>query len=215
LAGIHEVDRRFRDLPYMDLERATLLDRFLKEHRLARCLELGFYHGKSSAFIASSLREMGEGHLTTIDLRHSAKRAPNIHEVLAAMELEAWVTVIYEQRSFNWRLLTMLEEEPRPSFDFCYLDAAHTLYETGLGFFMVDKVLAPGGWVVFDDLDFRYETLVKPGEKLPDWLARMTREERQTDQIRKVWELLVKEHPAYDDFFEDGRWAFARKRPEA
>lgn len=212
MVGIHEVERQFPDLLYMSLEQATTLDRFMKEHRLTNCLELGFFHGKSSAFIASILRDMGEGHLITIDQKHSLQRTPNIHDVLGKLDLEDWVTPIYEKRSFNWRLMRMLEEEERPAFDFCYIDAAHTWYDTGLGFFLVDKLLKPGGWILFDDLQFVYSKLVKPGERMPDFLSRMTNEERETKQVQKVWDLLVKDHPDYDEFIEDSRWAFARKK---
>lgn len=213
MAGIHEVQEQFPDLLYMKLEQAETLDRFLKEHRLTNCLELGFFHGKSSAFFASILRDMGEGHLTTIDQKHSIDRSPNIHEVLGALDLASWVTPIFEPRSFNWRLMRMLEENPRPAFDFCYIDAAHTWYDTGLGFFLVDKVLKPGGWILFDDLTFDYQRLITPGKKPPEYLARMTGEERETQQVLKVWDLLVKEHPGYDEFIQDERWAFARKKP--
>jgi predicted O-methyltransferase YrrM len=212
MAGIHDVERKFHDLLYMDLEQASELERFMKEHRLTRCLELGFFHGKSSAFIASILRDMGEGHLVTIDQKHSVRRTPNIHDVLEALDLEDWVTVVYEQRSYNWWLMRTLEQEHRPVFDFCYIDAAHTWYDTGLGFFLVDKLLAPGGWILFDDLDFRYQTLLTPGGDNPAYLLRMTPEERKTQQVKKVWDLLVKEHPSYEAFIETERWAFARKR---
>jgi predicted O-methyltransferase YrrM len=215
MAGIHDVDRMFPDLRYMRLEQATVLDRFLKEHRLTRCLELGFFHGKSSAFIAAILRDMGEGHLLTIDRRNALEREPNIHQVLEVLDLASWVTVSHEQRSYNWKLMRLLEEESRPRFDFCYIDAAHTWDDTGLAFYLVDKLLEPGGWMVFDDLDFTYQTLVKADEDMPSYLARMGREERETRQVRKVWELLVREHPDYGEFSEEGAWAFARKRPDA
>lgn len=213
MAGIYDVEERFPGMPYMKIEQAERLDRFLKEHRLTRLLELGFFHGKSSAFMAATLRDMGEGHLTTIDRRNGLKRDPNIFQVLKELDLLPWVTASYEQGSFNWKLMRMLEAEERPVFDFCYIDAAHTWDDTGFGFFLVDKLLAPNGWILFDDLDFVYETLVKPGEKMPDFLMRMGKEERETRQVRNVWEMLVKEHPGYGDFFEEGRWAFARKLP--
>ncbi|MGH1479068.1 MAG: class I SAM-dependent methyltransferase [Geminicoccales bacterium] len=213
MAGIHEVEERFPDLLYMNLEQAEILDRFLKEHRLTNCLELGFFHGKSSAFFAAILRDMSEGHLTTIDQKHSVDRSPNIHQVLGTLDLTSWVTPIFEPRSFNWRLMRMLEQQPRPVFDFCYIDAAHTWNDTGFGFFLVDKVLKPGGWILFDDLTFDYQRLIEPGKKPPDYLARMTAEERGTQQVLKVWDLLVKDHPGYDEFIQDDRWAFARKKP--
>ena len=213
MTSVHDVDNLFPDLPYMTLEQASKLDGFIKEHRLTRCLELGFLHGKSSAFIAAILSEIGEGHLLTIDRRNALDRDPDINQVLETLDLAEWVTVSYEQRSYNWKLMRLLEDEDRPTFDFCYIDAAHTWDDTGLAFFLVDKLLAPNGWILFDDLDFYYQKLVKSDEETPPYLLRMGREERETKQVRNVWELLVKEHPGYGDFTESGTWAFTRKLP--
>lgn len=213
--GIREVHEMFPDLPYMKLEQAEMLEQFLTDNHLTRCMELGFFHGKSSAFIAAILRDIGQGHLLTIDRRHALERQPTIHDVLKALDLEDWVTISYQQRSYTWKLMRMLEQEERPTFNFCYIDAAHTWDDTGLAFFLVDKLLEPGGWLLFDDIDFEYQTLVKKGEEVPEYLLRMGQEERTTRQVRKVWELLVKEHTNYGDYFEHGTWAFTRKKHDA
>ncbi|MGI9419085.1 MAG: class I SAM-dependent methyltransferase [Geminicoccaceae bacterium] len=212
--GIRDVHEMFPDLPYMKLQQAEVLEQFLRDNQLTDCLELGFYHGKSSAFIAAILSDMGRGHLLTIDRRHALDRKPTIHDVLKALDLESWVTVSYEQRSYTWKLMRMLEEKERPAFDFCYIDAAHTWDDTGFAFFLVDKFLKPGGWMLFDDLDFEYQTLVKKEETIPEYLLRMGQEERTTKQVRHVWELLVKEHPNYGGYFEHGTWAFTRKNKD-
>jgi len=47
-----------------------------------------------------------------------------------------------------------LAETPRPQFDYCYIDGAHTWDGTSLSFLLVDLLLKPGGWVVFDDLNW-------------------------------------------------------------
>ncbi len=44
----------------------------------------------------------------------------------------------------------------------------------------------------------------------PPWVARLTADELETPQIRKVWEL--KPHPGYQEFCEDGQWGFAKKK---
>ena len=46
-------------------------------------------------------------------------------------------------------------------------------------------------------------------------VSSMPAEEATTPQIRKVYELLVKEHPSYDDFRIEGEWAFAHKRSDS
>lgn len=84
---------------------------------------------------------------------------------------------------------------------------------SGFGFLLVDRLLVPGGWVLFDDLDWTFSSMIKPGVDTPPWLAQLTTDELETPQIRKVWELLVKPHPGYQEFCEDGQWGFAQKKP--
>ena len=206
------VREKFGHLPCMTYKQATKIEEFIKSKNLANCLELGFYHGKSSAFIACILRDLGRGHLTTIDLIEAKNLSPNIVDILSELNISDWVTYYYEPRSHTWRLMKLLEEDLRPRFDFCYIDGGHSWDVTGFGFLLVDRLLVPGGWVLFDDLDFTFSSMVKPSVEKPAWLARMTPQELETPQVRKVWELLVKSHPDYQGFCEDGQWGFAQKK---
>jgi hypothetical protein len=149
-------------------------------------------------------------------LEAARNKEPNIDKILANLELTDWVTVYYEPRSFTWRLMKFIEEGSYPRFDFCYLDGGHTWDVSGFGFFLVEKLLRPGGWLLFDDLNWsvapRAEVLRQNGMPLPPWMARMTDEEMKTLQVRKVWELLVKQHMNFDKFLEEGQWGFTRKK---
>lgn len=208
-----QVEHAFPDLPYMTVAQAGQLQAFLAERDLSECLELGFFHGKSSAFIAAMLEERGCGHLTTIDRQEAAQRTPNIDTVLATLDLTHRVTWHYEHSSYTWRLMKLLEESAEPRFDFCYIDGGHSWDVSGFGFLLTDRLLKPGGWVLFDDLDWTYSQMVPGDGPVPGWLAQKSAEEIETAQVRKVWELLVKTHPNYDSFGEDGQWGFARKKP--
>ena len=97
-------------------------------------------------------------------------------------------------------------------FDFCYIDGAHSWDADGFAFFLVDRLLVRNGWVLFDDLDWTYRSMeARYGVNVPAWLRRIPEEERNTRQVRKVWELLVKRHPEYGEFREEGQRGFARK----
>ena len=117
---------RYGDLPHMSRGYAERIEAFICEQRIANVLELGFAHGKSSAVIAATLRDLSRGHLVTIDRVQAQDIRPNIDEVLAALDLTAWVTVHYKSKSYTWRLMRMLEDCPYPVFDFCYIDGAHS-----------------------------------------------------------------------------------------
>lgn len=210
-AAVRRVDQRFAKLPYMSVAQAGWLEGFLEERGLSQCIELGFFHGKSSAFIAAMLETRGTGHLTTIDRDEARRREPNIDLVLKTLGLSHRVTRYYEPSSYTWRLMKLLQESTEPRFDFCYIDGGHSWDVSGFGFLLVDRLLKPGGWVLFDDLDWTYSQMVPADGPIPGWLQQKSAEEIETAQVRQVWELLVKRHPDYDSFAEEGAWGFARK----
>ncbi len=201
-------------LPYMSYWQAQRLRAFLLENHLRDCLELGFFHGVSSAYIAEMLREQGSGHLVTIDLESARNREPNIEQILDSLALRRLVTIYFEPRSYTWRLMKLIEEHPEPIFDFCYVDGGHTWDHSGFGFFLVEKLLRPGGWTLFDDLSWTIEqsSAFQDAATRENLMRRHTREYVATPQVRKVWELLVKRHPSFTAFHEEGEWGFAQKK---
>lgn len=211
---IYTVDNKFHNVQWMTLEMAERLKGIFKKYKIKNCLELGFMHGKSSAFIASIFNELNiDGHLTTIDLKWAKDEKPNINEILKELNLTKFVTTYFEQVSHTWRLMKLLEQNPTPYFDFCYIDSGHSWDDTGFGFFLVDKLLKPGGIILFDDLGWKLsDDPPCKKEDLSIWVRSFTEEEANTYQVRKVWELLVKKHPNYHNFKEDGTWGFAQKK---
>lgn len=203
------IKRKLGNLPYMRLEQAEVLHSFLRSEGLQTCLELGFYHGVSTAYIAGALQELGRGSVTTIDLDYTRTLKPNITEILESLGLAHLVTYYFEATSYNWRLMKFLENGFQQTFDFCYIDGGHNWYSTGFAFCLVSRLLRPGGWIIFDDLDWTHED--ETVRATPRVIA-MPSEERTTPQIRKVYELLVRPDPDFDYFYEHGQWGYARKR---
>lgn len=206
---IDKVREKVQGLPHMTAAQADEITRVILENRFQNILELGFAHGVSTCFMAGALDELGGGHITTIDLEHARNARPNIESLLGALGLSQYVTVWYEPTSYLWRLMKMLEEDPAPRFDFCYLDGAHDWFTDGFAFFLVDKLLKPGGMIILDDLDWTLDE--SPAMKNTPQVKNMPLEEKRTPQVRKVYELLVKTHPGYGDYLEKDRWAYARK----
>lgn len=192
------------DLPYMSLEKAQIMNDFIHKNSITNILELGFYHGVSTCYLAAALEEVEQSSILTIDLLSAKNRQPNIEQLLEKCDYLDKVEFYYEPASYNWRLMKLIEENTR-KFDLCYLDGGHDWYNTGFAFFLVDKLLQPGGWIIFDDLDWTMEHIES------SWATRKPLEERTTPQVRKVWELLVKPHPNYTNFREQGSWGYAQK----
>jgi predicted O-methyltransferase YrrM len=185
--------------------RGTELYDFVRRERPVDCLELGFAHGVSTAYIAAALETNRAGHLTSVDLEVARERDPSADALLRRAELDGRVTLVYEPVSYDWYLHRRIRERTSggvcaPCFDFCFFDGAHRWVDDGLAFFLVDKLLRPGGWLLFDDLTWKIDALD------------VHESERAVAGVREVFELLVQGHPDYDRFETDGEWGWARKR---
>ena len=208
---IRKTYEKIGNIPFMTFKQANILDNLIKTFDLKNLLELGFMYGVSSCYLASTLKELGRGHLTTLDLYGAKNRTPNIEELLDICELREYVTVHYD-KSYNWRLMKFLQSNTEPIFDFCYIDGAHDWYNDALAFTLVDKLLKPGGWVVFDDINWTFAK--SPGQKDSDFVKNMPDEEKNTPQVKLIFDLLVKRNPNYCNFaiINDG-WGIAQKKP--
>jgi predicted O-methyltransferase YrrM len=203
-----DVSAAVGDLPWMTPSEGERLISFMQEHGLRAALELGFCHGVSTCYLAAGVGP--EGRVTTIDRNAARSLTPNVEALLARCSLRDRVDVFYEPRSYNWRLMKLLEAHPEPRFDLCFIDGAHSWQDDGFAFLLCDRLLRKGGWVVFDDLDW---TLARAPDVFSRSLSgKLTPEERHTPQIRRVYELLVKTHPEYGEFRTDAGWAYARKQ---
>lgn len=197
---------------FMTSKQGRMVYEFIVGHKLGRVLELGFAYGKSTCYLAAAADELGgDAHVVTMDRLGALDREPNIHELLGRCGLAGRVTPVIAETSYTWELMKLLEQEPQPRFDFAYIDGGHTWDVTGFGFFLVDRLLAPGGWVVFDDLNWTLSASPTMRD-LPE-VRGLPEEQRTTAQVRKVFELLVANHPSYIDVHEEHGWGWARKAP--
>ena len=214
MSCFEKVRSTFDELPYMRHSQAMLMRDLIIEQDARDILEIGFYHGKSSAYIAAILEDLGRGHLVSIDRHTARKREPNIEQILSTLDLTHRVTPVYAQRSFTWEMAQMIRSTPRPQFDLCYFDGGHTWDATGFGFVLADMLLRPGGWMLFDDLPWTIDAAMKDKEKAPWTWRASSPEERTTPAVRLVFDLLVP-HFGYTNqrIVNDGQWGIARKSP--
>src|SRR5438876_1193156 len=104
-------------------------------------------------------------------------------------------------------------DQGKQLYDFVREGRVHEALELGLAFFLVDKLLRPGGWILFDDLDWRLAD--NPAEIENPWIKSLPEDLKTAPQIGNVFELLVCQHPGYGDFRVDERWGWARKSAES
>lgn len=209
--SIEDASEKLKDIFGMSFGQAKYLEQFIKSKNLSNLLELGFAHGVSSCYMATMLKESGGGHLTTIDLASAVYRRPNIEQLLTELDLKEYVSVYYEYESYNWRLMNFIEENDEPIFDFCYVDGAHDWNVDGFAFLLVDKLLKPGGWIIFDDMDWSFGS--SPSMKNIDRVKNMPDDVKNTPHVAKVFDLLVKNNSNYCNFeVTDFGWGIAQKK---
>jgi predicted O-methyltransferase YrrM len=188
-------------------ERGEELYRFIRDEGPGDCLELGVGHGMGALYIGAALEANGSGTLTSVDRLSARSRRPAAHELIEQAGLGARVRVVYEDTSYTWFLHDALRSQLAADgtiearYDFVFIDGAHTWDVDALAFTLADRLLRPGGWILFDDLDW----------KLDDRWAGIPAHQRSLAQVTEVWELLVLTHPGYDLFRSDGQWGWARK----
>jgi len=198
------------DTPHMTLKEAETITKFIADQQVETILELGLCHGVATCYMAAALSELGRGSIVTIDLEWTRKATPNIEELLERIGERHRVKIFYEPTSYTWRMMRFLEEDPTPRFDLCYLDGAHSWFVDALAFFLVDRLLRPGGWIIFDDLEWTFATSPTLWER--ESVRSMPLDEQTTPQVKMIYELLVKTHPNYQNFRVEEGWAFAQKR---
>jgi predicted O-methyltransferase YrrM len=209
MTSIADVAEIVGNTPHMSRVQAERMSAFILENNISDILELGFRHGVSTTYMAATLAKGGRGRIVTIDLPSAKDNKPNVETLLTRIGERERVHVFYEPTSYTWRLMRLLQQDPRPRFDLCYVDGAHDWFVDGFAFFLVDRLLRPNGWIIFDDMDWTYaDSAALRGS---DRVRQMPEDERTTPQMRLVYELLVKPHHNYHNFRDEGEWAFAQK----
>lgn len=199
-------------VPHITRERGRILYDTIVRERPSAVVELGFAHGVSTCYVAAALDHIGgDGRITTLDSTLALERRPPLAEMLERTGLGHRVEAIHAERSYTWELRRFLRQER--TFDFAFIDGAHTWDVDGFAFCLLDRMLHPGSWVLFDDIDWTIASSATLSAK-PE-MAALPAEERETAQVREVYELLVRGDLDYGDFRTDAHWAWARKRPDA
>jgi len=209
-----KINEFLEGIKWMDSKQGKKIYNFIIEKKIKNILELGFYKGKSTCYMAAALDELGSGSILTVDLSYVKELEPNIFDLLQKAKLNEFVEPIFSEEGYLWELKKLIEKQTNdgncePLFDFCYIDGAHDWNNTGFAFFLVNKLLRPGGYILFDDINYTIEN--SPG--LSDFQKNKVSEEQRTEaQVGKVFSLLVKQHPNFENFKQEDKWGWAQKK---
>ncbi len=210
-----EIAKILKDIPATPPNDGRVLYDFILKGDFPDILELGFAHGTSTCYMAAALAEKQAGHILTIDREEARDLTPDIHETLARTGLGEFVEPVFAKTSYTWELMKIIEKQTtegicRPCFDFCFIDGAHSWETDGLAFFLAGKLLRPGGWLLFDDLYWTYESSM--GLKDSEMVRNMPEEERATPQVKKIFTLLAGQHPDFGNARVNDRWGWIQKK---
>jgi predicted O-methyltransferase YrrM len=211
--AIAEAVRGFRN---MTPEQGRKIYDHVRSTRPSEILELGTSYGVSAAYMAAALEANGHGRVTTVD--HVRSNSPqSLLDRLGPAVARRIDLVRIDSSSYNWWLKDQVASRAdsagncAPLYDLCYIDGAHNWTVDGFAVVLCEKLLRPGGWLLLDDLNWTYRSdphgMRERGVFFP-----LSASETTTPHIRGVFELIVKPHPAFDDFrLENDSWAWARK----
>jgi predicted O-methyltransferase YrrM len=191
----------------------------IRATRPSEILELGTSYGVSAAYMAAALEANGHGRVTTVDHVRSNSPSELVKHIDAAVARRIEFVRISDS-SYNWWLSEQVAARSdrhgnvEGLYDLCYLDGAHNWTVDGLAVILIEKLLEPGGWVLLDDYNWTYRSdphgLRERGVFFP-----LSAAERAEPHVRRVFELIVKPHPAFGEFHvENEQWVWARKSAE-
>jgi predicted O-methyltransferase YrrM len=209
--------------PHIPASRGRLLYEHIRKNKPEKVLELGTARGGSAVFLASALEANGTGHLTTVDSTRWHWLDPTPQEVLGKAGLSHRVTFDKSCSTYSWFLKAEIEKcltdagTVRPEYDFIFLDGAKNWSTDGIAVVTAEKLLKPGGWLLLDDLGWSY---AKHAADTPFHyeieIAKLSEDERSQPHLRRIFDLLIRTNPAFDEFvIQDNWWGWARKSPSA
>ena len=206
--------------PHIPSERGRILYDHVREARPERVLELGTARGVSAAYIAAALEANGAGTLTTVDSTTFPWVDPTPEEVLGGLGLLHRVELDRTHSTYTWFLKERIEERSdqagncEPLYDLCFVDGGKSWTTDGLAVFLIEKLLRSGGWLLLDDLDWRFDDVAAKRAHYFTPIPLLSESERREPHIAAVFRLLVMQHPSFTDFrIQDEAWGWARKAP--
>lgn len=173
--------------------------------------EVGIYEGYTSRKIAEHLNGDGELHLFDF--------ADRVDAVVAELSKAGFHNIVGHGNSrklfdsYNWSLMRVLQQHRTPVYDYVFLDGAHVWALDALAFFVLDRLLKPGGYIDFDD--YRWSLAKSPTLNpvaFPMTAEMYTDEQIKERQVKLVVDLLVRRDSRYEEVVKN---KIFRKLPSA
>ncbi len=214
------VESHVGETPFISKTNAKLLYQMILDRKLTRILELGIAHGTATCYMAAALDELGGGLITCVDLLNPVPPFnPTAEEQLQRAGLSHLAEIARMETGYAWFLhddivRNTTNHRCKEVYDLCVIDGPKNWTIDGAAFFLVDKLLKKDGWIIFDDYYWTYAAADRR-RGMTDGITHreLSQGERETPQIREVFELLVRQHPNYSNLevVAGTDWALAQK----
>jgi len=131
-------------------EEGEFLQEIMRRHRPEVSVEVGCAYGISSLYICEALREVNAAkHIIMDPYQHSWSQGIGI----ANLKRAGYADIIEFHEDPSYQYLARLTEE-HVKIDFAFIDGNHSFDYVLVDFFLIDKLLEPGGIVVLDDFSY-------------------------------------------------------------
>ena len=106
--------------------------------------------------------------------------------------------------SYNWALMKLIENNNgMPIFDYCFLDGAHTVAVDALTYLLCDKMLRVGGYIDFDDYNWRLRGSSLDPSRIPEIGDQYTEAQIDAFQVKMIIDALVRRDARYKEVVKD------------
>ena len=130
-------------------DQCIYLQDIIASHGYRFSLEIGFAFGTSTLAIGEAVVKNAGRHLVLDKYQHKVWKGHGVDLISQA----GYEDHIEFREEFCYEVLPKLLEEGRV-FDFVYIDSTKLFDWLMVDFFFIDKMIEPGGMIVFDDLKF-------------------------------------------------------------
>ena len=117
--------------------------------------------------------------------------------------------------SYNWKL-GLLYRDTEDLFDLVYLDGAHTFLHDGLATALLKKLVKPGGYIIFDDLNWSYKKAPDLNPEIrPETLKEFSEEQIETEQVNMIIDVFMKTDNEWELIVKKNNSGVYRKKPKS
>jgi len=224
-----EIFEEFVDLidgvPWMNKDQGWRIWEHFQRYQPRDVLDIGTCYGTSAAYMAGALEANGGGgQVVTVDSGLFDDQVEVVRWCEALWDRcgvsDAIRPVRIRHSNYAWWLVEQVAERTgadgicRPAYDFAYLDGAKWLTLDGASTVLIASLLRPGGWLLMDDLDWRFSEA--QAENMPvvsvgDSSYKLSDAECAVPQLRFVFDHIVRNHPDFTAFIDQGAWGWAQK----